>query len=337
VRRSSPLSLKTVLLVLGSVLAVPLIAVGAYVWFFKPVTLRPRPLSTEEMLYAGVHYRRQVTQTPRALIWHLITVDLAEPGVRILVTPPEKVKERGVEKRGEGGFRYSTANQKETLEEITLRYPLVARSTTAFLTESNCQVAINGDDFEPKNTNSIRDYFPHAGDAVNVIGNAMSDGTRYARKEGAVSLWITKDGTAQIGAVAPPEAWSAIGGKELPLPSLINSKPRPTGDKPDAATVVAVDATGKKLYLLVVDGQQPGYSEGATQAELGAILFGVGATAAIRLDGGGSSTLVAERDGHAVVLNTPIDQKRPGRERVVANHLGIFASKTESQKAALRH
>jgi hypothetical protein len=46
------------------------------------------------------------------------------------------------------------------------------------------------------------------------------------------------------------------------------------------------------------------------------------------LDGGGSSTMVIEgRDGGPRVLNTLIDEGIPGRERAVANHLGIFIKK----------
>jgi hypothetical protein len=43
------------------------------------------------------------------------------------------------------------------------------------------------------------------------------------------------------------------------------------------------------------------------------------------MDGGGSSTLVVEgKDGLPQILNTPIDNLVPGRERAIGNHLGIF-------------
>ena len=44
---------------------------------------------------------------------------------------------------------------------------------------------------------------------------------------------------------------------------------------------------------------------------------------AINLDGGGSSTMVIEKDGKPVVLNSPIEGGLAGRERLVANHFGI--------------
>jgi exopolysaccharide biosynthesis protein len=50
-----------------------------------------------------------------------------------------------------------------------------------------------------------------------------------------------------------------------------------------------------------------------------------GAYIAMSLDGGGSSTLVREGgDGKPVILNSPIDNFIPGRERPVGTHLGIY-------------
>jgi exopolysaccharide biosynthesis protein len=49
---------------------------------------------------------------------------------------------------------------------------------------------------------------------------------------------------------------------------------------------------------------------------------------AMSLDGGGSSTMVIEgEDGQAVILNSPIDNYIPGRERPVGNHLGIYVER----------
>jgi hypothetical protein len=45
----------------------------------------------------------------------------------------------------------------------------------------------------------------------------------------------------------------------------------------------------------------------------------------MNMDGGGSSTLVIENErGKSEVLNSPIDSHIPGRERPVANHLGVY-------------
>jgi exopolysaccharide biosynthesis protein len=90
-------------------------------------------------------------------------------------------------------------------------------------------------------------------------------------------------------------------------------------------TAIGVDKRGKNLVIVVVDGRQPGYSEGATLAELASFLVEHGVYTGMNLDGGGSSTLVMERGGRPAVLNSPINNGIPGRERPVGNHLGIFA------------
>jgi exopolysaccharide biosynthesis protein len=59
---------------------------------------------------------------------------------------------------------------------------------------------------------------------------------------------------------------------------------------------------------------------------LAKLLVDQGAYIGMSLDGGGSSTMVMEgKDGQPVILNSPIDNHIPGRERPVGNHLGIYA------------
>lgn len=100
----------------------------------------------------------------------------------------------------------------------------------------------------------------------------------------------------------------------------------PANDDRHPRTAVALDRAGRTLLLIVVDGRQPNYSEGVTLAELAAIVIEYGGDTALNLDGGGSSTMVMEGEsGEPLVLSSPIDNRIPGRERPVANHLGIYA------------
>lgn len=85
-----------------------------------------------------------------------------------------------------------------------------------------------------------------------------------------------------------------------------------------------LNAAGDELILALVDGKQPGFSEGMTLPELAELLNSRGAHDAVNLDGGGSVTLVAaDSRGKPVVLNSPIHTRIPGRQRPVGNHLGI--------------
>jgi uncharacterized protein (TIGR03382 family) len=83
-------------------------------------------------------------------------------------------------------------------------------------------------------------------------------------------------------------------------------------------TVLGLSANKQKLFLAVVDGRATNRI-GMTCDELGALLKGLGATDAVNLDGGGSSTMWVAGTG---VVNRPSD----GSQRVVANHLAILAT-----------
>ncbi|HEX5059094.1 MAG TPA: phosphodiester glycosidase family protein [Kofleriaceae bacterium] len=85
-------------------------------------------------------------------------------------------------------------------------------------------------------------------------------------------------------------------------------------------TALGLSADKEKLFLAVVDGRATGRI-GMTCDELGALLEGLGASDAVNLDGGGSSTMWLAGTG---VLNFPSD----GAQRVVANHLAINATGT---------
>jgi exopolysaccharide biosynthesis protein len=68
-------------------------------------------------------------------------------------------------------------------------------------------------------------------------------------------------------------------------------------------TAIAKLKSGKILFV-TVDGRQPGTSVGMSLAELAELLLEFGATEAINLDGGGSTTMVIG----GKVVNTPSDQ-----------------------------
>ncbi len=80
----------------------------------------------------------------------------------------------------------------------------------------------------------------------------------------------------------------------------------------------AIGYRGRKLYLVTVDGRQPGHSIGMTLPELAQAMLDLGCTDAVNMDGGGSTTLWAR----GAIINRPSD----GRERAVANGLLVFST-----------
>lgn len=292
-RRMTLMKTRRTTLVLIIVLALLGLCIGG---LFAYDNGRPLQVPVKERLYKGVDYARKVTFSPRPLMIHVITVDTRTNGLRFLVTPPDDP----------GG-----------------EYPLRARTTSQFLQEFGVQVAINGDRFSPWWSRSPADYYPHVGDPVHPRGDAASRGKVYwASDEVAPTLYISSRNALSFD--RPSKPFNAISGEEMlvmggePMPDLNDSALHPR-------TAIGYSKNGRYLYLVVVDGRQPLYSEGITLKELADLMISLGAQYAMNLDGGGSSTMVVERrDGRPRLLNSPIDNYIPGRERPVANHLGVF-------------
>ena len=89
-------------------------------------------------------------------------------------------------------------------------------------------------------------------------------------------------------------------------------------------TAAGTNESGRYLYLMVIDGKKRGYSVGATFYETAQWIASFGATDALMLDGGGSSTLALRNEnGKVKLINTPVQGAIPWIERPVANHIGI--------------
>jgi Phosphodiester glycosidase len=260
---------------------------------------RPLQVPENERLFPGVDYSRKVQLSPRPIITHVIKIDTHKTKLRFLVTPPDVMGSQ---------------------------YPLRARTTSQFLQEFDVQIAINGDGFSPWWSRSPADYYPHAGDPVRPRGDTVSSGKVYSTSSTPVpTLYISK--RSQMSFIAPSKPFNAISGGRMlvkggaSIPGLDNSAAEPR-------TAIGYSHSGRYLYLVVVDGRQPLYSEGITLNELANLMKSLGAQYAMNLDGGGSSTMVvAGNDGHPRILNSPIDNYIPGRERPVADHLGIYVTK----------
>jgi exopolysaccharide biosynthesis protein len=125
------------------------------------------------------------------------------------------------------------------------------------------------------------------------IATALSKNLRYATT--AVGGWplLLADGNVQTR--------SSNGGKDS---YLIPRHPR-----------TAVGYNRKYLYLVEVDGRQPGLSMGMNFEELANLMKDLGCTDAMNLDGGGSATFWLE----GRVMNSPSDK----HEREVANALVV--------------
>ena len=284
--------------------AIAVLAAGAvHLWYYH----RPLPASVEARpLFQGVTYWREVHRDPRPMVVHIVRIDLDAPGIGLFVTPGQRRSGRS----------------------------MPARTVTQFVDEFNVQLAINAAFFAPVRKDGEPKRYPGPGGAVIPLGLAASRGEAYspARRDYA-ELHISKDNVAQLlpggrGLAGP--GYDAVSGKGL---FLVEGKvvqvasAGPVFREPSPRTAVALSDDGRVMWWAAVDGRQPSYSEGITLPELATILLRHGADTALNLDGGGSTALaMAGRAGGARVLNWPVHGRfPPGRQRAVANHLGLFA------------
>lgn len=265
----------------------------------SPWLLRPSRSNYTAVLADGIVYYRQALDQPRPLLIHVVRIDLQQPSLGLLVTP------------GQPQGAYETT----------------AQTTSAFAAEYETLVAINGSFFQPFNVNHPFDFYPQSADGVNVNGFSMSNGQVYAEgdtRRGVLCYQPEAGATIVIG-ICPTDSTQGLAGGliflEAGQPTI---RSNPTSER-HPRTAVALDATGQIVWLIVVDGRQPGYSEGVTMAELAEIAQNLGATTALNLDGGGSSTLVAAGHFGPRVLNSPVHTGIPQRERPIANHLGVIS------------
>ncbi|MGH2830544.1 MAG: phosphodiester glycosidase family protein, partial [Actinomycetota bacterium] len=135
-------------------------------------------------------------------------------------------------------------------------------------------------------------------------------------------LWFQMDtGHLRKDATVTVNSWTgateSIGGSHLLLSDgkrafAINSRALVNGRHP--RTIVGWNRQGE-VFLVTADGRQPGYAEGLTLFEAASMMQQMGATDAINLDGGGSTTFVSR----GRVVNRPSD----ARERSVATALVV--------------
>jgi Phosphodiester glycosidase len=153
----------------------------------------------------------------------------------------------------------------------------------------------------------------------------------YAAQDEVPAICFRAQQKAEIvrSGACPVGTTQAISGNEIFLthgqPAGQPSQWSRDWDKPYPRTAIGLDRLGAKVWLIVIDGKQPLYSEGATMKDLGAIAANLGIDSALNLDGGGSVTLAIATQNGSTVLNSPIQSKIPTWERPIANHLGFYA------------
>lgn len=289
------------------------ISISGGIWYASQLMRRPARSPVVRSLFQGVTYERHVQASPRPLLFHVVSVDLTSPGIDFLVTPPPPEA-------------FSSGNAAKR------NWRVAANTVPGFLEAQGVQVAINGSYFSPHYVKSPWNYSPKLNQPVAPQGVSISNGKRYSSPEegwAALCILSLRDIRVTEGD-CPSGTQQGLAGDvqfvkngQLYTDGLVILKQNPIRLMPRSA--IAIDKANERLWIVVVDGRQKGYSEGITLAELSDFVIALGADRALNLDGGGSSALAIESPEKPTVLNAPIQARVPMRLRPVANHFGIYA------------
>ncbi len=278
-----------------ALLSILTLAGGGYAFWFSH---RSQPAPLQKQLFPGVHYVRDVRQNPRPLVIHVVTIDLSTPGVHFVVT---------------GG-------------DSSYGHMVRAKRTTRFIADTGCQIAINGGFFKTVPGHGWTHEFPHQGDALDVVGLGASQGKVYSpASDFYETLFISKDNQLSFKTPVGP-VYNAISGSTM----IVEDGQSGTRDLWDFGpmTAIGLDKPHQHLILMVVDGKQPGYSDGIYPLELADLMLEYGAWEAVYFDGGGSSTLAIEgANGKPELLSLPCNLGVVGLERPVGNQLGVYVKR----------
>jgi hypothetical protein len=265
------------------------LVVGPWVPRFKGVDVS---ISTNIPPSGGDLARRQVVSALR--------VDLSDPDIQFLTTPR------------------IASNYSENQREIA------AYTVSDFLRNNGLQAAVNANFF------SDPSYYLPPGTPMDVYGLEISQGVLVSPADSSHAAALMFDAQNQptiIPTNRPPAStdgvYTAVSGN---YPLLVAG--RNVGRKLDVdpRTVFGISEDRRYLYLVAIDGRQPGYSDGANDYESAYWLQLLGAYDGINMDGGGSTTLVIEGStGAPQRINRSSAVADSGRERTVGSHFGIYA------------
>ncbi len=185
------------------------------------------------------------------------------------------------------------------------------KRTSSWATGAGVIAAVNGGFFKSG-------FAPDQGVAIGV-GQAWPESNDTGVR-GYIGFGFQKLAHSPAGDVTQPPTWmeEAVNGDATLVSGGTAVNCGGCGGGRNPRTAAGYTADKRTLYLVTVDGRSSS-SIGMTIDELAVLMASFGVDRAMNLDGGGSTTMWVNGQG---VVNVPSD----GSERVVGNHLGVFAT-----------
>ena len=213
--------------------------------------------------------------------------------------------------------------------------------TSNFLTMHGLQVAINANYFHDPFTSDTEspDYTAPQGTPYDVIGLEISQGIVVSPQDSddytASFMFTTNNQVTYYPTNWPAHStagiYTAVTGPYAILVSNVNVGSNYIGNGSEIHGINPRSAYGLSqdrhyMYLMVLDGRQPGYSTGALDWETAKWLQLLGAWDGADMDGGGSSCMVIQSStGSPIEVNRDSASASDGIERTVGSQFGIYA------------
>lgn len=280
-----------------------------------PAVMAPPPDWRERMwretvaLRDGLTVRARALEEPRRMKAYVARVDLGAPGIGFTAT----------ERAPNWGESMNDPAKPERLVETK------CEATIDFLSrrraeERNVWLAVNTTPWTPFPVPKGIEYFNAWGwcveDGVEVSPPKSCERLFVARRDGSVAILYGTD----ILAEATNGVAVAVSGYNILIRDGEDVFENERGGIHQRTALGLADG-GRTLVVLVVDGRNPEWSEGADMADLRRLLHAEGVTDAVNFDGGGSSALVVYDpvSGEPAMLN----RHKNGSIRKVAVNLGV--------------
>lgn len=241
-----------------------------------------------ETVQAGVVYQHFGRENPRPLRIHVLRIDLSHPGLALAVTAAP-------DPDGDGPA------------ETVLTPPLDLARQGGFAAAVNTAPWVMLPDPE---TGEKIGYI--AGGACDIAGWAVMDGRQLSPPQHYCSFWLDRDGAPHLADVKTPPEGARLAvtgfGRLLREGTVLPGE----SDVRHPRTALGLSEDRRFLILAVVDGRQPGYSEGMSERELAELMAELRCHDATNLDGGGSSVMVlCNKDKQPRIVNSPSDRAGP--------------------------
>ena len=262
----------------------------------------------------GVTLKKLVLEKPRRMVAYVARVDLKEPGISFTGTERDPLWGRPMPDYTNETWLVNT--KRETTADFMMRKRSEGK---------NVEIAVNTSGWRPWGGAGC--YSTYAA----LYRYAASEGMEVSHgkdPERGVFFIVRKDGQVLIRPHVPVSMTNdvtiAVYGNRRILRRGVRTADADPAKAVDVhpRTAFGLSRDRKTFVILAVDGRQPGYSEGATCADLADLLLREGCWDAINMDGGGSTSLVIYDRKH----NRPImlNHHANGYVRKTALNLGLI-------------